>query len=147
MKTVIALAIALTSFATLARETVSFSHSGLEGWGVSYYSCDYAEARTEKVLELFGATQIDVTCTGGLDFGRFPMPVSITASFEAPVLVGTEVAQTVKYRGDAWNSSCGLNVAIVKNLLPKFSNVTVVKKNDSCAFSSSNYSYEFSIVK
>jgi hypothetical protein len=146
MKTVIALAIALTSFATLARETVSFSHSGLEGWGVSYYSCDYVEARTEQVLEMFGATQVQVDCSGGIEFGRMS-PVMVTASFEAPALVGTEVAQTVKYRGDVWNPSCGINVKIVKSVLPKFSNVTVVKKSDSCAFQNTNYSYEFSIVK
>ena len=141
--TVVALVLSVSAF---ARETVSFGYSGMEGWGQSYYSCDYVEAQTEKVLEMFGATEISVRCSGGIEFGQV-MPVSVRASFETPVLSGAEVSEIVKYKGDSWNPACGLNVRIVKSLLPKFSNVTVVKKSDSCAFQRSNYSYEFSIVK
>lgn len=146
MKKLLALALVSLSVTAFARETVSFGHSGMEGWGQSYYSCDYVEAQTEKVLEMFGATEIDVHCSGGIEFGQV-WPVSVRASFETPVLTGTEVAEMVKYRGDSWNPSCGINVKIVKSLLPKFSNVTVVKKSDSCAFQRSNYSYEFAILK
>lgn len=146
MKKIITLVVLALSVSAYARETVSFGYSGMEGWGQSYYSCDYVEAQTEKVLEMFGATEVDVRCSGGIEMGQM-WPVSVSASFEAPVLVGTEVAQVVKYKGDSWNPACGLNVKIVKSLLPKFSNVTVLKKSDSCAFQRSNYSYEFSIVK
>lgn len=74
-------------------------------------------------------------------------PVSVTASFNSPVLSGREIAEVAKVKGDNRNPACGLNVTIVKSLLPSFSNVTVVKKSDSCAFASSNYSYEFAIVR
>lgn len=147
MKTIFAFSFLLISFSSFAKEQVSFSYSGLEGWGRTYYACDYVEAQTEKVLEMFGATGIDVRCTGGIDLGRFPGPVSVKASFDAPVLSGRDVAEVVKYRGDVWNPGCGLNVTIVKSLLPKFKNVTVLKKNDSCAFANSNYSYEFAIQR
>jgi hypothetical protein len=140
------LALALTGSAFSAENNVSFGHSGYEGWGMSYFSCDYVEAQTEKVLELFGATDVSVRCSGGIEFGSM-WPVSVTATFNSPVLSGREVAEVVKLKGDNSNPSCGLNVKIVKSLLPSFNNVSVIKKNDSCAFQSSNYSYEFAIVR
>lgn len=146
MKKLIVLAALLSTSAFAADHSVSFGYSGMEGWGRTYYSCDYVEAQTEKVLELFGAVNADVRCSGGIQYGQ-AWPVSVTATWDAPALSGREVAETVKLKGDAWNPACGLNVAIVKNLVPKFSNVTIVKKSDSCAFQNSNYSYEFSIVR
>ena len=140
------LALALTGSAFSAENNVSFGYSVNEGWGTSYYSCDYVEAQTEKVLELFGATDVSVRCSGGIEFGSM-WPVSVTATFNSPVLSGREVAEVVKLKGDNSNPSCGLNVKIVKSLLPSFNNVSVIKKNDSCAFQSSNYSYEFAIVR
>jgi hypothetical protein len=140
----IAFALSLSAFAH--DQKVSFSYSGFEGWGRTFYSCDYVEAQTEEVLELFGATHVDVRCNGGIDFGRMS-PVMVTASFDLPVLSGREVAEVVKLKGDSRNPACGLNVTIVKALLPKFSNVSVLKKSDACAFQSSNYSYEFAIVR
>ncbi len=142
--TVLALALCVSAFS--ADNKVSFGHSGNEGWGTSYYSCDYVEAQTEKVLELFGATDVSVRCSGGIEFGTM-WPVSVTATFNSPVLSGREVAEVVNLKGDNWNPSCGLNVKIVKSLLSSFNNVSVIKKNDSCAFQSSNYSYEFAIVR
>lgn len=148
MKKLIALFAVVLSTAAFARETVSFSYSGFENWGTSYFHCDYVEARTEKVLAMFGATEVSVRCNGGIEVGSgWWSPVSVKASFEAPVLAGNEAPQTVSYRGEMRDSSCGLNVAIVNALLPKFSNVKVMKKSDSCAFASSNFSYVFSIMK
>lgn len=147
MKKLIALAtLALSASAFAHDHHVSFSYSGIEGWGRSYYSCDYVEAQTEKVLELFGAQNAEVRCSGGIEWGQ-AWPVSVTAKWDAPALSGREVAEVVKLKGDSWNPACGLNVTIVKSLVPHFSNVTIVKKSDSCAFERSNYSYEFSIVR
>lgn len=148
MKKLIAIFAVVLSTTAFARESVSFSYSGFEGWGHTYYSCDYVEAQVEKVLDLFGATEANVRCSGGIQPGStWWGPVSVKATFEAPVLVGNEVPQTVTHKGAMRDSACGLNVAIVNALLPKFSNVKVLKKNDSCAFSSSNFSYTFSITK
>ncbi len=147
MKKIIALVTLALSLSSLAAEKVSFSYAGNEGWGQTFYSCDYAESQTEAYLELFGATEIDVNCFGGISAGTIISPVSVTAKFELPVLNGTEVAQVVDVKGDTWNPACGINVYIVKRLLPKFSNVKVLSKSDACAFQSSNYSYKFSITK
>jgi hypothetical protein len=122
---------------------VSFSYSGNESWGRSYYNCDYAQVQTESFFITFGATYISIRCTGGLESGQF-WPLGITASYDAPVLSGVNSAVNVK--GDRRNPSCGLNAHIVRSLLPHFSNITVISKSDSCSSPSANYSYEFSIT-
>lgn len=147
MKKIIALVTLTLSLSSFAAEKVSFTYNGNEGWGQTFYSCDYAEAQTESYLELFGATEIEVYCFGGISAGTMISPVSINAKFELPVLNGSEVALITEVKGDNWNPACGINTYIVKKLLPKFSNVAVLSKSDSCAFQSSNYSYKFSITK
>lgn len=147
MKKFIAIISMLLSFGAIAGEkTVSFSYSGIESYGRSYYACDYVEYQTEKMLELFGATQIDVRCTGGIQHGSM-WPVSVRATFDVPAIMGNEVAKVEKVQGDFSRPACGLNTTIVKRLLPSFTNVKVLKKSDSCAFASSNYSYTFEIAK
>jgi len=147
MKFLAGLCFLALSFSAMARERVSFFYSGVEGWGNSYYACDYVQDQTERVLEMFGATEVMVYCTGGIDMNRFPSPVSVQAYFELPVLNGSEIPQTLKFVGDSLSPNCGLNTTIVRSLLPKFTNVKVVKKSDACAFYSSNFSYEFLVTK
>lgn len=143
MKTLLA-GIALSlSFGAFA-ESVSFSYSGIETWGRSYYSCDYVQAQTEHYLDVFGATNVRVNCFGGFEMGRIS-PVSVDATFELPILNGA--VERVKIKGDQWVPSCGINVAIINNLLPVFTNVTVLSKKDSCSNERSNYSYEFEIAR
>ena len=147
MKKILCLVALTLSFTAVAfEEKVSFTHFENQGWGYAYYSCDYAESQTEKHLEVLGATNVSVRCNGGIEHGRM-WPVSVTATFDAPVLSGREIAEVVKVKGDRRNPSCGLNVAIWKAILPKFSNVTVLSKKDSCSFADTNYSYELSIVR
>jgi hypothetical protein len=146
MKHLFALIALVLSVSAFAKEKISFGYSGMEGWGRTFYACDYVEAQTENILELFGATEISVRCTGGIQYGQM-WPVQVTAYFEAPVLVGNEMNTITKIQGDFSNPACGLNTTIVKNLLPSFKNVEVLKKSDSCAFASSNYSYTFAITK
>lgn len=143
MKTLLA-GIALSlSFGAFA-ESVSFSYSGMETWGQSFYSCDYVQTQTEHVLEIFGATDVHVNCFGGVEFGRMS-PVSVNATFELPILNGA--VERLSIKGDRWTPSCGVNVAIIKNLLPVFTNVTVLSKNDSCMNERSNYSYQLEIAR
>ena len=148
MKTILALLVLAFSVSAFAvKHKVSIYYSGNEGWGRTFYACDYAEYQTETVLKLFGATQINVRCNGGITSYGSPMPISLTATFETPTLVGNEVEVIEKLSGDSSSPACGLNTAIVKDLLRVFPNVKVLKKNDGCGFHTSNYSYTFSIIK
>lgn len=142
---ILALVSSVSAFA--AKEKISIHYSGFEGWGRTYYACDYVEYQAESFLKLFGATQIDVRCTGGIQPYGSAYPISLTATFETPTLVGNEVEVVEKVEGDFRSPACGLNTTIVKKLLPLFSNVKVLKKSDGCGFASSNYSYTFSILK
>jgi hypothetical protein len=147
MKTLFAVLTLVLSLSAMAdQKKVSFSYHGYEGSNRSFYSCSYAEAQTEKFLELFGATQVYVSCFGGIQYGNVG-PVHLTATFETPVLVGTEMTKVSKVKGDMSNPACGLNTTIVSTLLPYFSNVKVLNKDDSCAFARTNYSYTFQITK
>jgi hypothetical protein len=136
------LLVSVSAFAT----NISFTYFGNEGGRQSYYACSYAEGQTESYLELLGATNIDVRCTGGINGGWSVQPVSIRASYDLPVVVGNSV-EAVSIKGDSFNPACGLNVRIINELLKTFTNVEVVKKSDSCAFQSSNYFYKLNIAK
>lgn len=131
----------VSAFAT----TVNFTYFGNEGGRQSYYACSYAEDQTASYLEELGATNIDVRCSGGIT--NFSVqPVSVRASFDLPVVTGSTV-DVLEFEGDVWSPSCGLNVRIINELLPKFKNVEVVKKSDACAFASSNYYYKLKVTR
>jgi hypothetical protein len=146
MKKLLALTLCSLSFAALASETVSFTHFGNGGGRQSYYACDYAQSQTETFLSVLGATNIDVSCTGGIQSWGSAQPVSIRATFDLPAVV-TNTVESVEVEGDTWSPSCGLNVQIVNSIVKKFSNVQVVKKSDACAFASSNYYYLLNITR
>ena len=125
--------------------SINFTYSGFENGRNSYYSCDYAESQTEFHLETLGATNIDVTCFGGITPFSI-QPVSIRAKFDLPEVTG-ESSDVVEIEGDTWNPACGLNTTIINNILKKMKNVKVLKKRDSCAFATTNYYYKLDISK
>jgi hypothetical protein len=147
MKKFLSLLAFALSFSAFAGEVkVSFTHFGNNGGNQSYYACYYVEGQAYKYLELFGATEVVVRCNGGI--GPWSVsPVSVRASFNLPLLSGRELADTVKLKGDNWTPSCGINVQMIREFLKVFSNISVVKKSDSCAFANSNFFYELSIVR
>ncbi|MBA2403660.1 MAG: hypothetical protein H0V66_02730 [Bdellovibrionales bacterium] len=144
MKTTIlaTLLLSSTAFAT----NISFTYFGNEGGRQSYYACSYAEDQTISYLELLGATNIDVTCYGGISNGWSMQPVSVRASYNLPVVTGS-IVETVTIEGDTFNPACGLNVRILKEVLKTFSNIEVLKKSDACAFAHSNYYYKLNIAR
>lgn len=146
MKSMIVLASLLFTAGAFAA-SVNFTYFGNENGRESFYACDYAEGQTEMVLELLGATDIDVRCSGGIQSGGWSMqPVSVRAKYELPEVTGTGV-ETVILKGDTWNPACGLNVRIIKEVLKTFTNVEVVKKSDSCAFATTNYYYKLNVAQ
>lgn len=143
-KTALLSALLISSSAFAAN--FSFTYFGNEGGRQSYYACDYVEGQTESYLELLGATNIDVRCSGGIQSGWSVQPVSIRASYDLPEVTGQNV-ETVEIKGDSFNPACGINVRIMSEVLKTFTNVEVLKKQDSCAFASSNYYYKLNIAR
>ena len=146
MKTLFIVMMMSLSLPAFARESVSFTHFGNNGGNQSYYACDYAQDQTESFLDLVGATNVDVTCSGGIQPWGTAFPVSIRADFDLPMITTSNV-ESVQVDGDTWNPACGLNVQIINSLVVKFPNVKVVRKSDACAFSTSNYSYLLNITR
>ncbi len=126
-----------------ASEVISFTYSGNSGMNRQFYACSYVEDQTVSYLELFGATGIEVSCFGGIQ-NYSVGPVSLRAKFDLPVVSGQTVEE-IKIEGDSWNPNCGINTKIINEALKIFTNIKVVKKSDSCAFTSSNFSYVLKI--
>ena len=144
MKTA-ALLFALIVSGSVFAKNISFTYFGNQGGNQSYYACSYVEDQTQSYLELLGATNIDVRCSGGISGGWSMQPVSIRASYDMAEVTGTSV-ELVEIKGDYSNSACGLNVKIIKEILKTLTNVEVLKKDDSCAFVTSNYYFKLNIA-
>ena len=144
MKTA-ALLFALIVSGSVFAKNISFTYFGNQGGNQSYYACSYVEDQTQSYLQLLGATNIDVRCSGGISGGWSMQPVSIRASYDMAEVTGTSV-ELVEIKGDYSNSACGLNVKIIKEILKTLTNVEVLKKDDSCAFVTSNYYFKLNIA-
>jgi hypothetical protein len=144
MKTA-ALLFALIVSGSVFAKNISFTYFGNQGGNQSYYACSYVEDQTQSYLELLGATNIDVRCSGGISGGWSMQPVSIRASYDMAEVTGTSV-ELVEIKGDYSNSACGLNVKIIKEILKTLTNVEVLKKDDSCAFVTSNYYFKLNLA-
>ena len=144
MKTA-ALLFALIVSGSVFAKNISFTYFGNQGGNQSYYACSYVEDQTQSYLELLGATNIDVRCSGGISGGWSMQPVSIRASYDMAEVTGTSV-ELVEIKGDSSNPACGLNVKIIKEILKTLTNVEVLKKDDSCAFVTSNYYFKLNIA-
>ena len=142
-KTALLLALLVSSSAFAAN--FSFTYFGNQGGNQTYYACSYAEDQTESYLELLGATNIDVSCSGGISSNWSMQPVSLRASYDLPEVTGTSV-ESVEIKGDYSNPACGLNVRIIKEILKTLTNVEVLKKDDSCAFATSNYYFKLNVA-
>lgn len=145
MKKLAVLSALFVSFSASAA-TISFTHFGRGAGYESYYACSYVEDQTENYLELLGATNIDVRCSGGIQSGWYNQPVSIHASYDLPEVAGTYV-ETIEIKGDAFSPACGINVRIIQEILKTMTNIQVIKKDDACAFSTSNYYFKLNIAR
>ena len=146
MKKLFTLAMIMVSVSALAKESISFTHYGHNGGSQSYYACDYAQSQAETYLQVFGARNIEVSCSGGINSWGMPQPVSVSADFDLPNLT-TQASEKVEVEGDSSSPACGLNVQMIKAYLSVFKNIQVVKKSDSCAFTTSNYYYLLNITR
>jgi hypothetical protein len=126
-------------------KTINFTYFGNSGMNRQFYACSYVEDQTVATLETFGATGIEVYCSGGIQPYSVG-PVSVRAKFDLPVVSGNSV-EDVRLEGDTWNPNCGINTKIISEAIKVFKNITVVKKSDSCPFTNSNYSYVLKIAR
>ncbi len=130
-------ALLFVSLSASAGEYVSRSFSmslGGSGWNTTYYNCDALEDLVEGHLEKLGASNIHVSCFGGLEqWGNRwnPSPASVTARFDAPVRSGTS-SQTLTLKS-RMGDSCDAHVATLDRALPLFPGVKVLSRTAQCS--------------
>jgi hypothetical protein len=144
MKKIICL-ISLFFSLNLFAAQINFTYFGNQGSNQSFYSCDYVEDQATQYLEVFGATNIDLFCTGGITNWSWS-PVSLRASFDLPVVTGNNFEE-VRIAGDVWSPACGLNTIIIREILKSFKSVKVLEKQYHCAFADSNFYYLLQIPR
>src|SRR4051812_34217608 len=98
MKKPVALLVLFFSMSSFAAK-VSFTYFGNEGNRQSYYSCDYVQVQAEEYLDTFGAKNVEVYCSGGIQPWGSAQPVSVNATFDVPELPASPVDQMVELQG------------------------------------------------
>lgn len=149
---VLMLALSLASVSAFSAEYVAknfaYSDSGRDGSAQNYYSCDYAKEAMITHLEKLGAIDINVRCSGGIEFGRF-LPVNLTSSFKVtkftdPSTAKIEIA-TLRSRGS--DSPCFFNTKLLNQLVKYFPNVYVDSKKASCFDNRTSWNYVLRIAQ
>ncbi len=145
---IVALFVTASAFAgEVVSKKVSFSVGGRDLGSETYFACDSVKDTVKRHLTTLGAENIRVRCSGGIEnwgTGTQIWPNFVTASFDAPVSTGAAVESiTLKGRFD---QNCILNVAILKNIIPALSTVTVVSKRDNCWDNSTRWSYDVTVA-
>lgn len=150
----IAVAALLLAFNAFAVEftTTTFRHTdnGIDGFSRNYYSCDFAESALESHLETLGASNIRVTCSGGIEQGWGMWPVNLTARFDIPSATAENHTRSEATRVSSrsfGNSSCNFHTKLLNKLLPLFTNVSVGAKRTTCMNNDSRWSYDVTVFQ
>jgi hypothetical protein len=148
-KILFALLLSLTTFGAQASSDQSVFHFSFSGYGSGRYtmvSCDYAEYLARDWMDTFGATNLDVSCSGGIT-PTGVWPISLRVRYTAPVLSETPVTEEKVIRsGPFGQSNCSFDTSLMRDLLHAFSNVTVTRKRDACFAPDSSYEYKINVL-
>jgi hypothetical protein len=127
---------------------ISYSDSGRDGMTQNFYSCDYAEDTLRSHLEKLGAIDINVHCSGGIEFGRF-LPVNLDSTFKVSAAIDPTGAQieTVTIKSKVSDSPCYFNTKLLNQLVKSFPNVKVESKKASCFDNRTSWKYILKIAK
>ncbi len=145
----IAATLMFLSFNAFSFETVRFSYTdfGNDGFSRNYYSCDFAEAALESHLELLGASNISVSCFGGIQSWGVT-PVSLSASFDVPTATAenhTRMTQVRLESADRFETACFFHTKLLTQLLKLFPNAVTRAKRTSCFDNRTRWNYDLNV--
>ena len=125
----------------VSNENIQFEYTSPR----SSYHCDFVKAETAAILRKLGATQIFVSCTGGIPYGRTNY---VQAQFQS--LRQTTVDKSTRKAGMTqiilqFHQLCDLHEKIMAELLVGFD---VFNYTDSgvCNFSNGEKGYDFATL-
>lgn len=146
MMTIVAALFAVSSaFASeYVSRKLSFSPRTHHGGTITYYNCDAVEAMAESHLQALGASNVRVSCSGGIEMG-WMTPVFVRASFDAVVPGENYGTVQITLKG---NESCHLNTEFLDAAIKLFPGVKVDSKRASCSGSRlDRWSYVLTIAQ
>jgi hypothetical protein len=125
----------------------SFTVSEFSGNGNrTYYSCDSVEYETEAILKVFGAKNISVRCSGGINpTGGFHTSARVRTNYDV-LSYEVEGNMTVAIENDRFDgNNCHLADSIVRGVEKKFEISNL--RSRSCFRSSDRTRITFDVLK
>ncbi len=123
----------------------NFTFFGNNSGRYTMVACSYAEAVAEEFMTKFGATNLEIYCTGGIQpWGIFPL--NLRVEYTAPILTGETKTEKVVLESDTWSSNCDFDTRLTRALLRDFPNVKATRSSDHCFQADSRYEYELDVT-
>ncbi|MBS1963768.1 MAG: hypothetical protein JST04_16275 [Bdellovibrionales bacterium] len=121
-----------------------FTFFGTNAGSYTMVSCDYAQDLAGAWLTKFGATDVDLYCTGGIQPTGLISPLTIRATYRGPDLTRAVRKVAMKFESGAFDgdSNCFFDTSLMRSMLVEFPNVTANRKQDGCFEPRSRYRYE-----
>ncbi len=121
-----------------SNEVVKMTYFGNEGRNRIMLSCYYVEGSVENILRDLDAVDVDVRCSGGIQYNTYS-PVRVSAKFDL-----SEVEQTIKIKSEM-GSNCYFDTAFIKELINSSDRIEKVSGSTHCFRPNSNYSITLKI--
>lgn len=135
----------LTFASEPSSERFSFNFTGRWSGNFTMVSCDYAQYVTENFMTKFGATNVYVMCSGGIQpYGIYP--INLNVSYDAPLVSENTRTETINIDSEVWRSNCVFDTGLMRSLLRDFKNVKATNRSDACFQSDSRYFYRLDVT-
>jgi hypothetical protein len=138
----------LLSFGAFASEKKTFRHTffGNANGNYTMVACSYAEPVVMDWAKKFGATEIEITCSGGIQPPGMITPISLTVKYIPTDLSGQTSQETIELESDGWNSNCNYDSSLMRAMLREFTNVKALRKSDACFTARDRYSFKLEVT-
>jgi hypothetical protein len=121
-----------------SNEEVGFTYWGYEGRNRSFLSCHYVEGASESILRELDATDVNVRCSGGIEFNTYS-PVRASAKFVLPVQ-----EQIVKVKSD-FGANCYFDTTFIEEIARASDRIEIVSGSTHCFRPDSRYNITLKI--
>jgi hypothetical protein len=138
----------LISFGAIASEKKTFRHTffGNANGNYTMVACSYAEPLIAEWAAKFGASEIEVTCSGGIQPPGMITPITLILKYVPTDLSGATSKETIELESDGWSSNCNYDSSLMRAMLREFTNVKALRKSDACFTARDRYSFKLEVT-